>query len=198
MILWLACSGAPVDTDTAATADSDVPVDTDRPIRDVDADGSTSDADCDDYNPAVYPGASERWNSTDDDCDGIVDADGEYAGTATVDATAIYEGNPYSWRLSCPTTLHRADQSFRFAVTCTSDPEDARMVLLLGDTMEIHEVDNIVVESAFSGAVRVSSSAGWDADGSGTLTWAGFSVTTLTFTLNTRSLDVSGRAPLER
>jgi hypothetical protein len=198
MIWLLACTTGEIDPDTdPVVADTD-PVDTDVPIRDVDADGSRSDVDCDDYDPAVHPGASEVWNSTDDDCDGVTDADGDYTGTATVDATAIYEGNPYSWRVTCPTTLHRSDQSFRFGVICTSDPDDEKMVLLLGSTMEVHEVDNVVYEGDFSGAVRVSSSGGWDADGTGALSWSGFSVTTLTFSLNTHSLDLTGRATLQR
>jgi hypothetical protein len=41
---------------------------------DHDGDGiSVDDGDCDDANGAVYPGAPERWNGTDDDCDGTAD-----------------------------------------------------------------------------------------------------------------------------
>ncbi|HEX9669969.1 MAG TPA: MopE-related protein [Thermoanaerobaculia bacterium] len=42
--------------------------------RDADDDGALRDADdCDDQNPAVHPGAEERCNSIDDDCDAEVD-----------------------------------------------------------------------------------------------------------------------------
>jgi hypothetical protein len=201
MILWIfACTPA-VDTDPTDTTDTtvhDTDVDTDVPIVDIDADGSKSDVDCDDYDPAIHPGAAETWNSTDDDCDGVVDGDGTFTGTATIDTTAIYEGNPYSWTLSCPTTLVRKDLWFTFAVVCTSDQGDARMVQLLGDVMEIHEVDNIASQDHFSGAVRVSSTDGWDADGSGTLKWVSFGTTDLNFSLDTRSLGLHGGARLTR
>ncbi|MCA9541594.1 MAG: putative metal-binding motif-containing protein, partial [Myxococcales bacterium] len=37
--------------------------------------GHVGDADdCDDADPAVHPGASERCNGADDDCDGLLDA----------------------------------------------------------------------------------------------------------------------------
>jgi len=40
---------------------------------DNDQDGALSDVDCDDNNPEVYPGAPERCNNNDDDCDDQVD-----------------------------------------------------------------------------------------------------------------------------
>ncbi|HIG17779.1 MAG TPA: hypothetical protein EYQ31_11135 [Candidatus Handelsmanbacteria bacterium] len=41
---------------------------------DADADGySESQGDCDDHDSSVYPGATEYYNETDDDCDGLVD-----------------------------------------------------------------------------------------------------------------------------
>lgn len=45
--------------------------DTDR-----DGDGVAAGDDCDDDNPDVFPGADERCNGFDDNCDGLVDEDG--------------------------------------------------------------------------------------------------------------------------
>lgn len=53
--------------------------DTDSGVTAVDADGDgySSADDCDDGNASVNPGATERCNGVDDDCDGIVDRDTE-------------------------------------------------------------------------------------------------------------------------
>lgn len=40
---------------------------------DLDEDGFGSDVDCDDFNAAVHPGATEQCNGMDDDCDGTID-----------------------------------------------------------------------------------------------------------------------------
>jgi hypothetical protein len=56
-----------------------------RRIIDRDDDGVVNADDCDDTDPGIYPGASERCNGLDDDCDGEVpeDQDGDgYADTA--------------------------------------------------------------------------------------------------------------------
>ena len=86
------CDG--VDNDCDGTVDEDSAVDAATWYADTDGDGygdagatttacdepsiylpSASPADCDDGDAAVYPGASERCNGVDDDCDGSVDED---------------------------------------------------------------------------------------------------------------------------
>ncbi len=60
--------------------------DTGPEVADADGDGHQSSEDCDDANPEVHPGAEERCNGIDDDCDGFVDAEDP----SVVDATNWY------------------------------------------------------------------------------------------------------------
>ncbi|MCB9665242.1 MAG: putative metal-binding motif-containing protein [Alphaproteobacteria bacterium] len=59
LLLLAACAGAP-----------ELPCDA---RFDADRDGHDDCADCDDADPAVFPGAVELCNGVDDDCDGVVD-----------------------------------------------------------------------------------------------------------------------------
>ena len=45
----------------------------DPSVVDKDGDSFAKDVDCDDDDAAIYPGAKERENCIDDDCDGLVD-----------------------------------------------------------------------------------------------------------------------------
>jgi len=69
LLTLLACGPVGGSSDDA----SDAPVDRD-------ADGVPEGVDCDDHDPYVFPGAMERCNGRDDDCDGVVDGEG-VAGT---------------------------------------------------------------------------------------------------------------------
>ena len=55
---------------------------------DADGDGTRTAEDCDDADPAVYPGAVELCNGVDDDCDGETDEDAVDAGTWYTDGDA--------------------------------------------------------------------------------------------------------------
>jgi hypothetical protein len=54
------------------------------PAPDADEDGVPADEDCDDTNSRVYPGADERCDGWDNDCDGLTDADDDSLSDGTV------------------------------------------------------------------------------------------------------------------
>lgn len=60
--------GWPEETDTSDGVDSGG-----AGVEDGDGDGVSAERDCDDQDEDVFPGAPERCNGLDDDCDGRVD-----------------------------------------------------------------------------------------------------------------------------
>jgi hypothetical protein len=81
------------DSDPADTDDTDEPEDTDPP-PDADRDGTPDAQDCDDADPERHPGAEERCDGEDDDCDGQTDEDATDALAWHPDADGDGFGDP--------------------------------------------------------------------------------------------------------
>lgn len=94
LVLLAACNGPDTDTGSDSGVDpdtSDVPCE----LRDADDDGVSACDDCDDDDPDVFPGAPERCNGLDDNCDDALaqyedDADGDGAPDCASCDTAGY------------------------------------------------------------------------------------------------------------
>lgn len=197
-LIWLACVAAP-ETPAGTTPDTEdtttPPTFPNGPV-DTDGDGAYAPEDCDDTDPDVYPGAPEEWDGKDADCDGRVDADGDYAGTVAVSAVAIYEGQEERFQLSCPATLSRGGGVLAVAMVCTPDPEDALAQLLLGETLRLDAEDAQMGGGSWSEGGTLSSSAGWSTAAELSLGWPDLDHVDLTWFVDTRSLDVGGTATL--
>lgn len=70
-------------------------------ITDNDRDGFTSDEDCDDDNGSVHPGAVERCNRSDDDCNGVIDDYAVDAPTHFADEDGDGFGDPSARTFAC-------------------------------------------------------------------------------------------------
>ncbi len=81
-------------------ADTAPPVDT-GPV-DADGDGSPAWLDCDDGDPAVFPGAAESCNGVDDDCDEQIDEDTLTWFAADDDGDGWGDAEAGSWDCSLP------------------------------------------------------------------------------------------------
>jgi len=76
---------------------------------DVDGDGFSGAADCNDSNAAINPNATDIWNGIDDDCDGVIDPFMDRSGNASFDLyweslgwviknkSSAYEGHTLYW-----------------------------------------------------------------------------------------------------
>jgi len=156
----------PTDSDTATprlTADSDTgPSPTGATAHsgcpDGDGDGVDSCTDCDDTDPGVFPGADERCNGLDDDCDGYplpdeVDADGD----GTYDcATCDEAGYWLATRELSGSALETAVADTVAGQTC-SDYGDAREFLFA----ELDN-DNGTIECRYTGRTRGGVGSGYD------------------------------------
>lgn len=178
------------DSDTGETADT-APVDRD-------SDGVPAGEDCDDTDPRISPDVAETWNGIDDDCDGVIDGDGTFGGDVTLRATAIYEGNPYRFTVSCPAVLHRAGGHLDVTATCTPDPTDDMAQLLLGPTLTLSATTESAEGAAWSGTGLIVSANGWDSNGAATLDWSGLDTVQAAFSLSAASLTLQADGTLDR
>ena len=139
---------------------------------DVDEDGYDDTVDCDDYDPSINPGAKEDWDLIDNDCDGRVDANGVYAGTASLSLRVVYEGTLRRWSVPCSGELVRETARVDVTMTCAIvEADDPLAITVLGEQIIIREVDNFVEQDTFGGAFDISSDTDWNTDASGSLIW---------------------------
>ncbi len=112
------CDGVDNDCDAAVDDDDDDVADATTWHRDDDGDGhgdpgetleactqpsgtSSSNGDCDDGDPSVFPGAEELCNRSDDDCDRTVDEDATDASVWYADLDGDGHGDPASSTVAC-------------------------------------------------------------------------------------------------
>jgi len=193
----LACVTGPSDSAEGTTSSDSTPTVVDDtattppPPADADADGWTADEDCDDAADDVYPGAPEAWDGRDGDCDGRVDADGAYAGDLAFSARAIYKGVPYTYALTCPTTLSRVGGVLGFEMVCAPDPGDPTALLLLGERLALTAGDDLMGGDTWAGDATLASSSGWSAPVELLLLWPDLDHAEASWRLDTTSLDAS-------
>ncbi len=126
--------GKQTETGTVTTDSGDAP-DTDNPTGNQDRDGDGFSDDCDDDNPAVFPGAAEYCDGLDNDCNTVVDDNALDATPWYLDADGDGYGDSETETLACEapadhvsdaSDCNDADATFHPGATesdCT-DPND--------------------------------------------------------------------------
>jgi Putative metal-binding motif len=203
-LILMGCNPTPVPlegkdspTESAGDSPSDSGGHSDSPPVDRDGDGATADEDCDDRDADRHPGAVESWDDVDQDCDGQVDADGDYSGTVAVQATAVYEGQAHRFSLSCPAVAQRSAGNLSWSWRCEPDPTDSWAQLLLGPALEMVG-SGTVTGAAWSGSAELRSENGWDTRADASLRWSDFENLTLQGGMSAFSLELASSGPLQR
>ena len=96
--------GSDTDAPTQSETDTEDPVDTEDTEPedlDLDGDGYPQSVDCDDGDNDIYPGASERCDGEDEDCDGVVDEDATDADVFHADVDGDGYGDPDVTHSAC-------------------------------------------------------------------------------------------------
>ncbi len=104
---------------------------------DADGDGYAAGEDCDERDPAVHPGAEERCDNIDNDCDGLVDDSDPGLVGATVwytDADGDGFGDPATGAPACLRPMGAVEQA--------GDCDDASAAVSPGAEERCDEVDN--------------------------------------------------------
>ncbi|MBN2798535.1 MAG: putative metal-binding motif-containing protein [Deltaproteobacteria bacterium] len=107
---------------------------TDPTLTDGDGDGTPVELDCDDTNPAVHPGALERCDGVDNDCDEAVDED-------PVDGLTWYEDHDGDG-FGDPASPVRACEQPEGAVLSSADCDDARGLIHPGAAEFCNDTDD--------------------------------------------------------
>ena len=164
---------------------------------DRDGDGAVAAEDCDDRDADRHPGAIESWDDVDQDCDGQVDADGDYSGTVAVQATAVYEGQAHRFSLTCPAVAQRQTGTLSWSWRCEPDPSDSWAQLLLGPGLEMVG-SGTVTGASWSGSAELRSDTGWDTRADASLRWSDFENVTVQGGMSAFSLELASSGALQR
>jgi len=105
--------GDPAEPSNTDSSSSENPTTDPDPVTDADGDGAPAAVDCDDTDPAVFPGADEHCDGIDNDCDGDIDEAGAIGETEWfADGDGDRYGDLESSQLACdlpPGSVENAD-----------------------------------------------------------------------------------------
>ncbi len=183
----------PQQTEIGARGEHGTPGSVNEMCTDIDHDGdgyTVDDGDCDDENPATYPGAPDTQPGVDDDCDGIIENTAPIAvaevistGTASVceeillDGTDSYDpdGDPivsYDWTLeSAPSgsildTTDIDEETEPSPVFVPDEVGTFTFGLVVGDGTDLSDMDTVSVSVAARGFTNHAPTANAGPDGS--------------------------------